>query len=238
MCPDTTETAPNSPMARALHSSTPYSSAQRMFGKVTRQKICQPPAPSEAAASSWSAPCCCISGISSRATNGKVTKSGGQHDAGRGEDDLDVVLAQPRAEPAVRAEQQHEHQAGDHRRDRERQVDQRQQQVLAGEAEPGDRPAGAMPNTMLAGTHSAATSSVSLIAATRIGLGDVPRGRRRSQRRRLRRAPRPAASAPPARPAARRSAISSQRSQSRIGERAGNLRSDGLATGEPRAAAC
>ena len=45
-----------------------------MFGRVTRQKVCQPPAPSDSAASSSSVPCSCISGISSRATKGKVTK--------------------------------------------------------------------------------------------------------------------------------------------------------------------
>ena len=74
MWPDTTETAPNSPSARALHSSTPYSSAQRMFGSVTRQNVCQPLAPRLSAASSSSVPCCSISGISSRATKGNVTK--------------------------------------------------------------------------------------------------------------------------------------------------------------------
>ena len=74
MWPETTETAPNSPMARALHSSTPYSRPQRMFGSVTSRKVCQPLAPSDSAVSSSSLPWVCISGISSRATNGKVTK--------------------------------------------------------------------------------------------------------------------------------------------------------------------
>ena len=45
-----------------------------MFGSVTRKKVCQPLAPSTIAASSSSVPCSCISGISSRATKGKVTK--------------------------------------------------------------------------------------------------------------------------------------------------------------------
>ena len=74
MCPDTTETAPNSPIARALHRITPYSSPHLMLGKVTRRNICQPDAPNTRAASSSSVPCACINGISSRATNGKVTK--------------------------------------------------------------------------------------------------------------------------------------------------------------------
>ena len=71
--PDTTDTAPNSPMARALHRMAPYSRPHLMFGSVTRQNICQPLAPSVSAACSSSLPCACISGISSRATNGKVT---------------------------------------------------------------------------------------------------------------------------------------------------------------------
>src|SRR3977135_2147740 len=74
MWPDTTDTAPNSPMARALQSSTPYSTPHLILGKVTRKKVCKPDAPSEIAASSSWVPCSCISGISARATNGKVTK--------------------------------------------------------------------------------------------------------------------------------------------------------------------
>ena len=45
-----------------------------MFGMVTRRKVRRPDAPSEIAASSSWVPCSCISGISSRATNGNVTK--------------------------------------------------------------------------------------------------------------------------------------------------------------------
>ena len=45
-----------------------------MLGSVTRKKVCQPLAPSTIAASSSSVPCSCISGISSRATKGAVTK--------------------------------------------------------------------------------------------------------------------------------------------------------------------
>ena len=74
MWPDTTDTAPNSPIARALHRITPYSRPHLMLGKVTRRKVCQPDAPSDTAASSSSLPCACISGINSRAMNGKVTK--------------------------------------------------------------------------------------------------------------------------------------------------------------------
>ena len=75
MWPLTTETAPNSPIARALHRITPYSRPQRMLGSVTCQKVCQPLAPSTCAACSSSLPCACMSGISSRAMKGKVTNT-------------------------------------------------------------------------------------------------------------------------------------------------------------------
>src|SRR3569623_938191 len=75
MWPDTTDTAPNSPMARALHRITPYSSPHFTLGRVTCQKVCQSLAPSATAASSSSLPCSSMSGISSRATKGNVTKS-------------------------------------------------------------------------------------------------------------------------------------------------------------------
>ena len=51
----------------------PYTRPQRTFGSVTRKKVIQPPAPRVMAASSSSLPSCSISGISSRATYGKVT---------------------------------------------------------------------------------------------------------------------------------------------------------------------
>lgn len=35
ICPDTTETAPNSPNARAVQSTTPCNNAHLIFGKVT-----------------------------------------------------------------------------------------------------------------------------------------------------------------------------------------------------------
>ena len=46
-----------------------------MFGRVTRQNICQPLAPRLTAAISSSAPIASITGISSRATKGKVTNA-------------------------------------------------------------------------------------------------------------------------------------------------------------------
>ena len=44
-----------------------------MLGRVTRQNICQPLAPSISAACSSLSPCACIKGMISRATKGKVT---------------------------------------------------------------------------------------------------------------------------------------------------------------------
>src|SRR3954451_19242853 len=60
-------------MARALHKIIPYINPHLIFGRVTRINICQPLAPSDTAASSSEVPCSCITGINSRATNGRVT---------------------------------------------------------------------------------------------------------------------------------------------------------------------
>ena len=71
---DCTETAPNSPMALAAHSTTPYSNAHLIWGNVTLRKIVHALAPIRAAASSSSVPCDSSTGISSRETKGNVTK--------------------------------------------------------------------------------------------------------------------------------------------------------------------
>jgi len=60
-------------------------------------------------------------------------KRGGEHDAGYCEDHADVALHQPRPEPALGAKQQDEHQARHHRRDRQRQIDERDQEHAAAE---------------------------------------------------------------------------------------------------------
>ena len=141
MCPDTTETAPNSPIARALQRITPVSRApldvrQRHMPERLPDRL--PRATS--AASSSSLPCACISGISSRATNGKVTNIVASTMPGDRKDDLDVVVGKPRAEPTLHPEQQHIDQAGHHGRHRKGQVDQRDQQLFAAKLELGDRP--------------------------------------------------------------------------------------------------
>jgi hypothetical protein len=67
----------------------------------------------------------------------------GDDDTGYGEDDLDVVSGQQRAEHTLRAEQQHEDQPGNDGRHAERQIDERDQRALAPEVvtrhEPGRR---------------------------------------------------------------------------------------------------
>ena len=75
-----------------------------------------------------------------------------------------------RAEPALRAEQQHVDQARDHRRDRERQVDQGDQQgSCRGSRTWRSHQAAARPKTVFSGTAIAATSRVSRIAASASG---------------------------------------------------------------------
>ena len=111
-----------------------------MLGSVTRKKVCQPLAPSVSAASSSSVPCACISGISSRATKGKVTKMVASTMPGTAKMIWMSWAISHGPEQALHAEEQHEDQARDDRRNGERQVDQRDQQALAHEIELGDRP--------------------------------------------------------------------------------------------------
>ena len=53
---------------------TPYTTAHRIDGSVMRQNVCQPEAPSVWAACSCSVPISRSVGMTSRATNGSVTK--------------------------------------------------------------------------------------------------------------------------------------------------------------------
>ena len=59
---------------------------------------------------------------------------------GKGEDDLDVMLDEPRAEPSLRAEEQDPDHAGDDRGYGEREIDEGQQELAAGKAEFRDGP--------------------------------------------------------------------------------------------------
>ena len=121
-------------------------------------------------------------------------------------------------EPALQAEEQHVDQAGDHRRDRERQVDQRDQQVLAAEVELGDRPGRghAEDRGQRHGDRGRQAASAGWLTARR-----ARRGRRSRRPRPSRKAStntasqRHEAGTAPGRPAPR--PISSQRTQRRLG---------------------
>ena len=117
-------------------------SAHLTFGSVTRRNICQPFAPSRLAASSSSRARRLHDRDELARDKRERHEDRRQHDAGHGEDDLDVALEQPRPEPALPAEELHEDQSGHDRRHGERQIDQRREQPLAAEVEPGDRPRG------------------------------------------------------------------------------------------------
>jgi hypothetical protein len=65
-----------------------------------------------------------------------------QDQAGRGEDDLEVMLAQPSPHPPLQPEDEHEDQPGDHRRDGEGQIDQRSEQRASRKAETRHCPRG------------------------------------------------------------------------------------------------
>src|SRR5690606_30131006 len=65
-----------------------------------------------------------------------------QHDAGYGEDDLDAAFAEPWTEISLGSEKQDVDQAGNHRRDGKRQIDQGREKTFALELEFGDRPRG------------------------------------------------------------------------------------------------
>mmetsp|Transcript_32048 Transcript_32048/g.81457 ORF Transcript_32048/g.81457 Transcript_32048/m.81457 type:complete len:305 (+) Transcript_32048:532-1446(+) len=73
MLPLMTDTAPNSPMARALVRMVPYSRPHLMLGSVTFQNTCQSLAPSDRAASSCDRSMVSRMGMSSRTTKGSVT---------------------------------------------------------------------------------------------------------------------------------------------------------------------
>ena len=141
-----------------------------MFGSVTRQKVCQPLAPSTTRG-------LFLLGalrLHQRDQLARDEREGDedrrQHDARHGEDDLDVVLAQPRPEPALQR----------------RTAARRSGPAITGETENGRSisvistllprnsnlaiaQAAATPNTRFSGTAIAAASSVSRIAASASG---------------------------------------------------------------------
>ena len=109
-----------------------------------------------------------------------------QHDPRHGEDDFQVVRVQPGEQPAAAPEHQHERQAGDHGRDRERQVNQRRQDVLAPEVELGDRPGGADAEERVQRHGDAGGDEGQLDGADRVGVAERPEVGRPSGGERLR----------------------------------------------------
>ena len=77
-----------------------------MFGNVTRQNVCQPLAPSTRAASSSRAALRLHQRNQFARDERERDKNRRQDNARHGENDFDVVIHQPRAEPALRAENQ------------------------------------------------------------------------------------------------------------------------------------
>ena len=181
---------------------------------MTRKNVCQPLAPSTRAASSSSVPAASMTGISSRATNGNVTKSVASTMPGTAKMILHVVVEQPRPEAALAAEEQHEDQAGDHRRDGERQVDERDQQVLAAESETWRSPSRRRRRRRgWLAPRCAAASSVSRSADERVRLAISRSDRPSSPWRRLRRRPSRAAARGRAPGTPATTAMSAQRTQ-------------------------
>ena len=104
-----------------------------------RQNVCQPFAPSVRAACSCSSPISRSVGTTSRATNGSETKIVAITIAGSANSTSMPALLEPAAEPALAAVEQEEREPDDDGRERERQVDERVQQALAGEPPAHDR---------------------------------------------------------------------------------------------------
>ena len=70
----------------------------------------------------------------------KGDEDGRKHQTGQREDDLNIMLPQPRPQPTLHTENQHIDQTGNHRRNRKRQIDQRDQKAFAAEIMLGDGP--------------------------------------------------------------------------------------------------
>ena len=65
-----------------------------------------------------------------------------EHDPRNGKHNLEAVIDQPRSKPAAAAEQEHEYQAGNHRRHGEWQIDEGHQQLAAAKLKLAHRPSG------------------------------------------------------------------------------------------------
>ena len=109
-------------MPRANDSAAPAKIAGTRAGRITRRNVVSRPAPSEAAASSTSVSSSSSTGCTVRTTNGSVTNAIARNTAQR-------VLATLEPDRAVGAVEREQHQAGDDRRQRERDVDDEVEQA-------------------------------------------------------------------------------------------------------------
>ena len=161
MLPEISTTEPNSPTARANASAAPTRIAGTRFGStirrktvaVARRRATAPPPPSRGRAR-------CSTGCTERTTNGSVTNSSASSTAS-------CVNATLMPIGLLRPVEREQRQAGDDRRQRERQVDERVDERLAAEVvaheHPGDA---ACPMTALIAAATSETSSVNRSAAT------------------------------------------------------------------------
>ena len=105
----------------------------------------------------------------SRATNGNDTKIVASTMPGTAKTMLMSWSVSHGPRHALAPEEQHEDQARDDRRNGKRQIDQREQQLLATKLELADRPGGADAEDKFAGTAMSAAVSVSVSAAIASG---------------------------------------------------------------------
>ena len=124
----------------------------------------EPPAPSVRAACSCSSPISRSVGTTSRATNGRETKIVARTIDGSAKRTWSPVRPEPVTEPTAAAVEQEQRQTDDHGRQRERQVDERVEQTLAGKSRRTMASAHTTPKTVFNGTAIAVMIRVSLKA--------------------------------------------------------------------------
>ena len=119
--PDTTDTAPNSPIAWALHRITPVQQTPLHVGQPKPEHA--PARGAKAPRQFLPLPCLASAGSIRAPQKGNRNEYGLPAQCPARRNDLHVVLTQPaRTRPAIQAEDQHVNQPGDHRGHRERQI--------------------------------------------------------------------------------------------------------------------
>ena len=138
--PETTDTAPNSPIARGVAEDDAVEQAPLDVGQRDAQEDLPTAGPQRAGRLFLLR----ALGLHQRnqlaGEEGKGDEKRRQQDPRPGENHLDVVGPQPGAQVTGRPQQDHEDQPGDDRRHGEGQIDQGDEQVLADEFELGDGP--------------------------------------------------------------------------------------------------